>query len=368
MSACLASEQIQSLIRPMAEGLSGAESEPPIREVVTDILNCAQSFVPCEAGSLMLSHPEQPGALIFVASFGAGAERLPGTVLPPGKGIAGRVYASGQPLLTNSPSDENHFYREIDKITEEETTSLLSVPLRAFGKCVGVLNLLNREGGGFQEKDLDLLNIFCSHLTQSFQLLMEAKNQREASIRDHLTGLFNDRYLYNYLSEAIREALMRGDDLGLIFLDLDHFKSVVDSHGHLVGSQALREVGYLIGEVAERQACVPARYGGDEYVLVIPGADHQKMSEIAEALRQVIEVAVLECEGEDASTLVTVSGRVTASIGAVRLRQLPIENKSAEAIRQLMLRVADDAMYDAKALGKNRVHFHGDPCPVQQSI
>jgi diguanylate cyclase (GGDEF)-like protein len=362
MSACLASEQIQNLIGPMAHILPGDESDPPIREVVTDILNCAQSFVPCEAGSLMLSHPEQDGALIFVASFGAGASKLPGTVLPPGKGIAGLVYASGKPLLTNSPSDDNRFYGEIDKLTKEETTSLLSVPLRAFGRSVGVLNLLNRKGGsGFQQKDLDLLNIFCNHLTQSFQLLVEAKRQREASIRDHLTGLFNDRYLYGCLSESIANALEEGSDLGLIFLDLDHFKSVVDSHGHLVGSQALREVGLLIGSVSDRHGCIPARYGGDEYVLVVPQADHAKVSEIAEALRQIIEVAVLECEGEDSSTLITVSGRVTASIGAVRLRQLPFKGKTAESVRQLMLRVADDAMYDAKALGKNRVHFHGDP-------
>jgi diguanylate cyclase (GGDEF)-like protein len=361
MTACLASEQIQNLIRPVADRLPGAEADPAIREVVTDILSCAESFVPCEAGSLMLSDPDQPGALVFVASFGAGASKLPGTVLPPGKGIAGRVFASGKPLLTNAPSEDTHFYGEIDKITKEKTTSLLSVPLRAFGRSVGVINLLNRKGGGFEQKDLDLLNIFCSHLTQSFQLLVEAKKQREASIRDHLTGLFNDRYLYSYLTEAIGKAIEEGTDLGVIFLDLDHFKSVVDSHGHLVGSQALREVGVLIGEVSDRYQCIPARYGGDEYVVVIPQADHDKVSEIAEELRKIIEVAVLECEGEDISTLVTVSGRVTASVGAVRLRQLPYQKKCSEAVRQLMLRVADDAMYEAKALGKNRVHFHGDP-------
>lgn len=359
MTSCLASDQIQSLIAPMANGRSNDETEPAIREVVQDILNCAQRFVPCEAGSLMLSHPEQPEALIFVASFGAGAAKLPGTVLPPGTGIAGRVYETGIPLLTNSPSEENAFYGEIDKITEQETTSLLSVPLRAFGRSVGVINLLNSKSGEFQEKDLDLLNIFCNHLTQSFQLLVDAKKQREASLRDHLTGLFNDRYLYGYLSRAIGHALEVGEDLGLIFLDLDHFKSVVDTHGHLVGSQALREIGRMIGQISNRHRCIAARYGGDEYVLAIPQATHEKVSEVAEALRQVVETAVLRCEGENGANVVTVSGTVTASVGAVRLRQLSLEDPCPETIRQTMLRVADDAMYEAKARGKNRVHFHG---------
>lgn len=343
----------------MANGRSIEETEPAIREVVQDILSCAQSFVPCEAGSLMLSHPEQKDALIFVASFGAGASKLPGTVLPPGTGIAGRVYETGVPLLTNSPSEETAFYGEIDKLTEQVTTSLLSVPLRAFGRSVGVLNLLNRVGGRFEKKDLDLLNIFCNHLTQSFQLLVDAKKQREAALRDHLTGLFNDRYLYGYLSKAIRHTIEADEDLGLIFLDLDHFKSVVDTHGHLVGSQALREIGRLIGQISNRYDCIAARYGGDEYVLAVPQVTHDKIALVAEALRQVVESAMLRCEGESGAEPVTVSGTVTASIGVVRLRQLPLlEDPCPENIRQMMLRVADTAMYEAKARGKNRVHFH----------
>ena len=358
MTSCLASDQLQNLIAPMANGRSVDETEPAIREVVQDILSCAQSFVPCEAGSLMLSHPEQQDALIFVASFGAGASKLPGTVLPPGTGIAGRVYETGVPLLTNSPSEETAFYGEIDKLTEQETTSLLSVPLRAFGRSVGVINLPNRVGGRFEKKDLDLLNIFCNHLTQSFHLLVDAKKQREAALRDHLTGLFNDRYLYGYLSKAIRHAIEADEDLGLIFLDLDHFKSVVDTHGHLVGSQALREIGRLIGQISNRHGCVAARYGGDEYVLAIPQATQEKVALVAESLRQVVESAVLRCEGENGADPVTVSGTVTASVGVVRLRQLPLEDPCSENIRQMMLRVADTAMYEAKARGKNRVHFH----------
>ena len=264
MTSCLSSTEIQRLIGPMACRFPEAEADLPIVEVVTEILSCAQSFVPCEAGSLMLSHPEQSGALVFVASFGEGASKIPGTVLPPGKGIAGQVYLTGQPFMTNSPDSDINFYGGIDQRTGAQTSSLLSVPLRAFGQSVGVLNLLNRKGGGFESRDLNLLNIFCDHLTQSIRLVLEARKQREAAFKDHLTGLSNDRHLFVYLTSAIRTALERREDLGLVFLDLDHFKSVVDTHGHLVGSQALREIGYLIKKVSDRYSGVAARYGGDE--------------------------------------------------------------------------------------------------------
>lgn len=358
MTSCLTSEELKKLISPLAYRLRGPSIHLSIREVVTEILSCAQSFVPCEAGSLMMSHTEDPKTLIFVASFGAGADKLPGQILPPGTGIAGQVHLTGEPFLTNSPTDDNQFYQEIDKLTQHQTRSLLCVPLKAFGQSVGVLSLLNRVGDGFQEKDLDLLNIFCRYLTQSIQLMMEAKRQREASLRDHLTGLYNDRYLYGYLAEIIRTSLEDQLDIGLIFLDLDHFKSVVDTHGHLVGSQALREFGHLIGALAEDYEAVPARYGGDEYVLVIPRAERDKIALLAEDLRARIESAEITCEGEDGSRPVTLSQLITASVGVASLCQLETKGKSPENIRQHLIRVADMAMYEAKACGKNRVEWY----------
>ena len=358
MTSCLSTGELHKLIQPLADHLPGAEIELSIRRVVTEILSCAQSFVPCEAGSLMISDPSEGGGLVFVASFGAGSEKLPGTVLPAGTGIAGEVFQTGRPVLTNTPNRLNHFYREIDRLTDHETRSLLCVPLRAFGKTVGVLSLLNRTGQGFEERDLDLLRVFCKYLTQSIHLMMEAKRQKEAALIDHLTGLFNDRYLYRYLSQVISEAQESGDEVGLIFLDLDHFKSVVDTHGHLVGSQALRECGHLIGSVAQKYGGVSARYGGDEYVVVVPKAEKDQIDQLAEAIRSSIESSVLLCEGESEDTnSVVLDRRVTASIGVACLGQLDTTNKPVEAIRKHLIRVADLAMYQAKALGKNQVHW-----------
>ena len=360
MTSCLSTEELRDLIRPIATRLPGAQSELCMREVVTETLACAQSFVPCEAGSLMLRHPDEEGALIFVASFGMGASKLPGTVLPAGTGIAGQVYKTGVPLLTNSPTADNNFYKEIDRLTAHKTESLLVVPLSAFGESVGVLSLLNRIGDGFKQQDLDLLKVFSQYLTQSMQLMMEAKRQEDVALKDHLTGLYNDRYLYSYLARMIKDCLEYQHDLGLIFLDLDHFKAVVDTHGHLIGSQALAEIGRMIGQVASKYGAVCARYGGDEYVAVVPHSNTATMNELAESLRRTIESAELVCKTE-AGQKIVLERMVTASVGVVCLSQTSTEGMSSESARQQLIRVADEAMYKAKALGKNRVHWYIDP-------
>lgn len=358
MTSCLPSSELLELIRPMACRLPAADSEISIRGVVSEILSCAQVFVPSEMGSILLAHPQQEGALVFVAAFGGGAEMLPGMVLSAGTGISGQVYLTGKPVLTNSPVEYAEFYNGIDRMTSYDTRSLLCVPLRAFDQSVGVLNLLNRKGGQFVEQDLELIDVFSHYLTQSIQLLLEAKRQTEAALRDNLSGLFNDRYLYRYLADIITVAVKEDFDVGLLFLDLDHFKSVVDSHGHLVGSQALRECGHLIGGIAAEFGAVPARYGGDEYVLVLPRCGQGSLLHLAERLRQEVEQAVLVCEDEGV-TPVVLQGRITSSIGIATLSQVKTEGESAESMRQRLIRLADMAMYEAKARGKNRVYLHG---------
>lgn len=361
MTACLSPQEFSSLVEPIISNLMQAETEASVRDVVMQILRCAQSFVPCQAGSVMLAHPSEEGALIFVASFGAGADQLVGTVLPPDTGIAGQVFRTGQPVLTNRPERESTFYQEIDRITANQTDSLLVVPVVAVDRPLGVLSLLNAERGHFQDSDLNLLTVFGDYLTHSLRLLIEARRERQAAMLDHLTGLFNDRFLYHYLQETIETALEGQLDVGLIFMDLDHFKAVVDTHGHLVGSQALREVGKLIGRTVKDYAGVAARYGGDEYVIVMPGGKQDQVKEVAEAIRTAIESAALHCEGEPGQEPIVLHRAVTASIGAASLSHLSNPTGEASELRQHLIREADKAMYVAKARGKNCVHWAPDP-------
>jgi diguanylate cyclase (GGDEF)-like protein len=360
VTSSLSDRDFARLVDPIVAGVAELDVEVSVRDVVLQILRCAQTFVPCEAGSVMLSQPQQEGALVFAASFGNGSDQLVGKVLPPNTGFAGQVFRTGKPVMTNRPARESTHYREIDKITQNQTQSLLVVPVRVFDRTVGVLSLLNATRGEFLESDLGLINVFTDYLTHSLQLMIEARKERQAAMIDHLTGLFNDRFLYRYLQETIETAMEGNQDVGLIFMDLDRFKAVVDTHGHLVGSQMLREIGRMIGELSDRYGAVAARYGGDEYVVVLPGGQAEQVRRLAEEIRHTIETAAVVCEGEPGQEPILLERRVTASIGASSLQHLKASCADSIELRQHLIREADKAMYVAKAKGKNCVHWAPD--------
>jgi diguanylate cyclase (GGDEF)-like protein len=170
--------------------------------------------------------------------------------------------------------------------------------------------------------------------------------------RDDLTGLFNDRFLYRRLTEEIARAERDGTTVSVLFLDLDEFKHVNDTWGHLAGSRTLREVGQLIG-TAIPPGGIAARYGGDEFVIILPGADSSTAAAVAEALRKMIaDTAFLTDAGEIGPGPAGV--HVTASIGIAAYHEHVGPFGSLDRRQNALLRLADAAMYTSKADGKNR--------------
>ena len=118
--------------------------------------------------------------------------------------------------------------------------------------------------------------------------MLEGRLAQEIAQRDNLTGLLNDRSLHLVVSRVVDECRDSGTDLSLLFLDLDYFKHVNDSHGHLVGSQVLREIGQLLRVRSEAANVIAARYGGDEFVLAAPGKSLEVAIDLAEQMREAI--------------------------------------------------------------------------------
>ena len=188
--------------------------------------------------------------------------------------------------------------------------------------------------------------------------LREVAGARRAgdSRRDSLTGLFDDRTLHRGLTDAIAGAGRDGGYIGLLFLDLDHFKRVNDRHGHVTGSRVLSQVAGLIERAARRETGFAARYGGDEFVAVLPGADLDRCLREAERLRATL-AATIFAGGEPPGRRPLV--HVTCSIGAASMRAEAGGVRDgtpgpAGAARRL-LQLADNAMYRAKKAGRNRV-------------
>lgn len=330
---------------------------------IHEVLHQANAFVPAEAGSVLLDNPferaEDPGraALYFVAAFGPTAHSLLGASIPADEGVVGRVYTSGQSHLVADVEHDDHFCPRFDEVHAFRTHSILAVPIRIENRVCGVIELVNRDDGRpFSERNRALIEIFAAYASVSLQNLLDARRAEEAARSDDLTGLANDRHFHRRLAQSMEFADEADGRVALLFLDLDNFKQVNDTHGHLAGSQVLKEVGYLMRVVIRRAGVTLARYGGDEFVVILPGCDPETAVGVAQTLRNSIaQKHFLRGNFSWASGPVEFKGPLTCSIGVAVYPDHVPRRGSSDHRRNLLLRAADQAMYVAKAEGKNRV-------------
>jgi diguanylate cyclase (GGDEF)-like protein len=328
-----------------------------------DILDKASRLVPAESGSILLDDPitKQPdraaNELCFVASFGPAAVALPGRRIAAAEGIVGRVYRSGQPHLSEDVHHDGSFSTEVDEDTGHRTRTVVAVPISIGSTVCGVIELINRaDGAPFSPRDLLLLETFASYTSSALQNALDARRAAELARRDDLTGLANDRWLHQRLVEMLGDADATGRPCALIFFDLDGFKAVNDTHGHLAGSQVLREVGFLLRRLLPGDEAVLSRYGGDEFVIGIPGADLATGTETARTVLSAIAGNVfLDRSYAEGLPALDLRGAITASVGVAAYTPSPGDLEPPRVKEAALLRRADAAMYAAKARGKNCV-------------
>ncbi len=334
-----------------------------LKNMLKEILAWANKFVPSESGSILLDDPslnqdgQKYGLLYFVACFGKGSKALVDTTIPSDVGIAGQTYLTGKPYISRKVRYDKNFYPAIDKKTKFRTKSIICSPVKIKGVTIGVIELINRLNGiDFSQDDLSLLKIFAGYTSTLIQNSLDAKKFGELSIKDNLTGLYNDRYFYDRLVKDIRTALNKNTDLSLLFLDLDRFKEVNDNHGHLAGSRVLTEVGGILFKSLYKANSTAVRYGGDEFIIMLPNTDIHEASAYAEKLRKTVEEFVFlkhKYNGGNGKAL-KIKGQITSSIGVASLRANINPHGSINDIRELLIKLADTAMYKSKETGRNK--------------
>jgi diguanylate cyclase (GGDEF)-like protein len=189
-------------------------------------------------------------------------------------------------------------------------------------------------------------NVVVSFAIVDAQAERVAHQLYESSVRDPLTRAHNRRYLVERLASEIAYAKRHGTRLALLLLDLDHFKRVNDTYGHLAGDDVLRDVSALVQRMI-RVEDVFARFGGEEFVVLVRGIEHANVGRFAERLRVAVErLEIASGEGTSGGIV-----RVTVSIGYASVDELRETNRAAEGL----LRLADERMYRAKTSGRNRV-------------
>lgn len=353
--------QLERFLERHKAGLS-LKDDVDLDLVLRQILQKSYEFVPSESGSILLDDPfrkvasRRDNELVFIATFGEASQNLVGQRLSARHGIVGRVYQSGTPYLSADAQTDQYFYNSIDEQIGFTTHSIVAVPIYIGKHVCGVLELINRlEGKTFTRRDMTLLEIFAGYTSFTLQNALDAKRAHELAKKDDLTGLYNDRWFHVRLTETMEAARKTGREAILIFLDLDRFKVINDCHGHLAGSQVLREVGFLLKRIVQSPETTVARYGGDEFVMVLPETTMDEALRICEEIRRAVESTVfLSREWGFSMPPLHLAGILSASIGIACYTPHPNSATAIEIEKSELLRRADAAMYRAKSLGKNQ--------------
>jgi len=287
--------QLERFLERQKAGLS-LKSDIDLDLILRQILQKANEFVPSESGSILLDDPfrkvamRRENELVFIATFGDASSQLIGQRLSAKFGIVGQVYQTGMPYVSADVKEDDFFYAEFDEQLGHKTHSVVCVPIYIGKTVCGVLELINRlDGNTFTERDKTLLEIFAGYTSFTLQNALDAKRAHELAKKDDLTGLYNDRWFNVRLTETLSDARKNGNEAVLIFMDLDRFKAINDGHGHLAGSQVLREVGFLLKCIVQQGEATVARYGGDEFVIVLPNTSLDEGVAVCEEIRRTIE-------------------------------------------------------------------------------
>lgn len=286
-----------------------------------------------------------------------------------GEGIIGKAALTRSIQYCSNCMNDPQFARKDDGTTEVVPGSLVSAPIEVGNELIGVLNISHPEINYFSAWHERLLTIYCSMLghlifnRRLFYDLEQQVNKRTAQLQqalrhteelkkryetlsmvDELTGLFNRRYFFLQAESALSSAIRYNQPICILLLDLDHFKEINDQYGHSVGDEVLLEVAKSL-RFEVREGDIVARFGGEEFVAVLPNATYKTGFEFAARIRKNIKKLTWEH--------LQSKFRLTISIGVDCLT--PGSRESTKTTLNQLIKNADTALYSAKSGGRDRV-------------
>jgi diguanylate cyclase (GGDEF)-like protein len=345
-------------------------------EILRDALRILIDHEDMQSCSIFLVQGE---TLVNVAALGLediAADKAFGRVDQPvtaqfrvGEGLMGLAAASGELQHARDCQIDKRFKPQLDVPGDVSPGCIISVPIRGEGITIGVLNVSHPEPSHFTQWHERLLCIFCDILGQSYysrNLLLNFENEvvlrtrqleralaeadalknryERLCITDELTGLNNRRFFFPEFESELSRAIRHGNEISLLILDIDNFKQVNDTYGHLLGDKVLREVGALLRKHI-RGGDILARFGGEEFVIALPFTDSRGAIIFAERLRDAVSLISVEQIGGKGP--VTVSIGTTCFKGETELSPLQLLDK--------LVGQADQALYHCKRHGRNKV-------------
>jgi diguanylate cyclase (GGDEF)-like protein len=309
-------------------------------QVLKTIMEKVEELMSPDTWSLLLVD-EKTRELYFQVATGSAAEKLKDVRLKLGEGVAGWVAQTGEAAVVPDVRKDERFARHVDNLTNVLTRSIICVPIRTKDRVLGVIEIINYVGKpDFGPEDVTLLQAMADYAAIALENAMHVQRIHELTITDDVTSLYNARHLNFVLETEIYRSNRYHYEFSLVFVDLDHFKQVNDTYGHLVGSKLLCELAEVI-RGSLRLIDYAFRYGGDEFVVLLPQTGKESATVVARRLHERLNATrYLRDEGLDL--------RITASLG---LASFPSDART----KADMIRLADEAMYLVKNSSRNNI-------------
>ena len=320
-----------------------------LKKLLQYILKQAIEIAAAEKGSLMLYDIESDRLHIRVL---AGLEdtdyqdrvnnnEIKCRSFKPGEGIAGRVYSNSMPMIVNNIREDSLFIASDTSFVR----SIACIPMVMYNDVIGVINVTNKKNGKkFTNQDIKMLNAVADQAAAA----VNKAQLWDLAVTDSLTGLYVRRYFLVKLNEEIHRAERSNKIFSIIMVDLDNFKIINDTYGHDAGDRALEAISHFL-QKSIRDVDAIARFGGEEFVMLITDADKGAAFRLAERLRKKLAKVKLENMPP-----------ITVSLG---IATFPADGRDVEDL----IKKADAAMYAAKQAGRNNSVKYADHIPLIRS-
>jgi diguanylate cyclase (GGDEF)-like protein/PAS domain S-box-containing protein len=315
------------LLNDMSRLLQACQVAEDAYAIVGDL---SSRLFPGTTGALYLFNPSRTSVSV-VASWGA---------LPAAEQTFAPTDCSGLRHGITHPLNENYGGLPCSHLSERLPAVSYCLPMQVQGVTLGVLNIRSQHKENLGDAKLQLAYTVVEQIGMALSNLNLRAALREQSIRDPLTGLYNRRYMEEALQQHLSRVTRHLHPLGVIMIDIDHFKGFNDRYGHRAGDGVLRELGKFL-QSHIRAGDIACRYGGEEFLLIMPETLQETALSRAEQLRQEVRALRVQNVGQS-------QAEITLSLGVAIY---PIHGHTIETL----LRAADSALYRAKQEGRDRV-------------
>ena len=316
-----------------------------LNEILNSVMETIGKYFDLKNRSILLLDHDK-GELNYELVVGEDSEKISKLRPKLDASISGYVAKSGKPLLVPDITKDKRFAKYKDSFYGFVDGPLMCVPIATKGKTLGVIELYNIRIENFENpRNLLLLKTLADYTAIAIENALLFNRVQDLTITDDLTKLFNSRHFHSVIDYEIEKARRYDSSLSMVFIDLDYFKNVNDNHGHLSGSQLLREVGALISREI-RTIDIACRYGGDEFIILMPETNKKNAIHATERLRTSLNKTIfLKGEGLDYN--------VTASFG---VGTYPIDANDKNELIQF----TDMAMYRVKNMSRDGISSTAD--------